>query len=117
MIKGAVCDFDFYVIGLSTMKEYGEKYYIKNIEDVQYAVECFKDAVSKYPKAVIAIGVAYKTHRRDLGKYTGEGACDLVQWLGDKIHFSDDCKRSEVLMQESLITVNVMNILKEQLQN
>lgn len=111
MTKGAICEFDFYVIGLDTQKVYNEKMYEKGLS-LQDAITVFKDVIIKYPNAIIALGVSYITNRYDLNNM-GEGAVDLIHFDAGSMRMIKDYLKSEVINQEAIIYNNTVSIIKK----
>ncbi len=111
---GNVCDFSFYVRAFNVLENHRD--YEKPAEglSLQQAMREFEKRCADNPAYInTVLGVDFTTGRRDL-EPAGVGSADLLQCIDGKLNLSQDYKLSRVLMWESLISVNAVDILKRE---
>ena len=111
-IKGENCQFNFYVIAFDTKNGYQTYGEIKADLSLSQAQAEYKNAVAQNPMHVnTMLGVSFITERTDL-EPQGMGAVDLLQHIDGQTRLSEDYLNHPILCNESMLTVNAINILK-----
>lgn len=113
-MKGNMCDFSFYVMAFDTKNNYanyGQTLMSLSLEQAkaEFAKCCAQNPLSVYT----VLGVEYTTALRELEPH-GVGAVDLLRCINGHLDISDDYKRSKLLMEEKLISVNAVALLKRE---
>lgn len=111
---GNLCDFSFYVMAFDTKDHYRNYGQPATELSLQQAMREFEKRCAENPVSVnTVLGVDFTTKRRDL-EPAGVGAADLLQCVNGRLKLSEDYKLSEVLSQESLISVNTVDLLERE---
>lgn len=111
---GTICDFDFYVVSLST----DETTHEANAErlSLDEALQEIKrrNAYTSTPlkHVVLALGVYYSITSPEYSNGVNCGAIDMLHQKNGEYHILDDIKTDKVLMNETVIAVNAMQKIR-----
>lgn len=111
---GRICDFSFYVRAFNVLENHRNYGPTADGLSLQQAMREFEKRCADNPVYVnTVLGVEFTTQSRNL-EPSGVGAADLLQCIDGKLNLSQDYRLSRVLMRESLISVNAVDMLKKE---
>lgn len=112
--RGKACDFSFYVRAFDSKSHFSNYREPMTGLSIQEAMKEFERQCAENPdyvNTVLGVDFAAKDEKHTPHNV---GAADLLQRVKGRLHLSEDYKRSEILMNEPLISVNAVEMLKKE---